>query len=259
MIKKRLFLGLSAISLLLLAAGAVYIWLTFFDREALVLRYITAILVFLAVVILTMVFLGFALIILSLLSDKDVSVFSKPVNLAFSLLYPVVIWVGKIFQITQDKIQRSFVEVNNQLIRTKKMKILPHKLLLLLPHCLQVADCGRRITADTANCIRCGRCPVGKILDLCDRYGIHVRIATGGTVARSAVKKLQPQAIVAVACERDLTSGILDCIPLPVLGVLNERPNGPCFNTSVNINAVEKALLYFLEGGEKNVASGFSA
>ena len=89
MIKKRLFLGLSAISLLLLAAGAVYIWLTFFDREALVLRYITAILVFLAVVILTMVFLGFALIILSLLSDKDVSVFSKPVN-SFSCYIPLL-------------------------------------------------------------------------------------------------------------------------------------------------------------------------
>ena len=65
------------------------------------------------------------------------------------------------------------------------------------------------------------------------------------------VKELRPRAIIAVACERDLTSGIQDVFPLPVIGVLNERPYGPCFNTRVDIRKVEAAILDFLDTEEK--------
>ena len=77
-------------------------------------------------------------------------------------------------------------------------------------------------------------------------------VATGGTLARQMVKQIRPKAIVAVACERDLTSGIQDVFPLPVVGVLNERPFGPCFNTRVDIKRVEAAVLDFLEVEEKH-------
>ena len=72
-------------------------------------------------------------------------------------------------------------------------------------------------------------------------------IATGGTLARQAVKKVRPKAILAVACERDLTSGIQDVFPLPVIGVLNERPNGPCYNTRVDMKKVETAIQEFVQ------------
>ena len=75
-------------------------------------------------------------------------------------------------------------------------------------------------------------------------------VATGGTLARQMVKEIRPKAIIAVACERDLTSGIQDVFPLPVIGVLNERPFGPCFNTRVDIKKVEAAILDFLDTEE---------
>ena len=74
------------------------------------------------------------------------------------------------------------------------------------------------------------------------KYNVHVAIVTGGTLARQAVKKARPKAILAVACERDLTSGIQDVFPLPVIGVLNERPNGPCFNTCADMGKIEAAV-----------------
>ena len=49
-----------------------------------------------------------------------------------------------------------------------------------------------------------------------------------------------------MACERDLTSGIQDCYPLPVFGILNERPNGPCLDTFVPLDKVEEAIRLFL-------------
>ena len=73
-----------------------------------------------------------------------------------------------------------------------------------------------------------------------------VAVVTGGTLARSVFITLRAQAVLAIACERDLTSGIQDTYPLPVVGVLNERPEGPCFNTTVDLAKVEAALKNFL-------------
>jgi hypothetical protein len=49
-----------------------------------------------------------------------------------------------------------------------------------------------------------------------------------------------------VACERDLSSGIQDSYPLPVFGVVNYRPQGPCYDTLVDLERVEEALKTFL-------------
>ncbi|MGI6553284.1 MAG: DUF116 domain-containing protein [Bacillota bacterium] len=51
-----------------------------------------------------------------------------------------------------------------------------------------------------------------------------------------------------MACERDLTSGIQDVNPLPVMGVLNTRPNGPCHNTDVDVVEVEMSIREILSG-----------
>ena len=66
-------------------------------------------------------------------------------------------------------------------------------------------------------------------------------------LARKKVQELRPDAIVAVACERDLSSGLQDVYPLPAFGVLNERPNGPCVDTKVDLERLRQAILYFIE------------
>jgi len=85
------------------------------------------------------------------------------------------------------------------------------------------------------------------LLALRDRFGVHLAVAPGGTIARRIVKQKRPAIIIAVACYRDLSSGIQDTYPLPVFGVLNERPNGPCLDTTVPIERLEAALTRFLK------------
>ena len=46
-----------------------------------------------------------------------------------------------------------------------------------------------------------------------------------------------------MACERDLTSGIADVGNIPVIGIINDRPNGPCYNTVVDINEFKRGLM----------------
>jgi hypothetical protein len=97
---------------------------------------------------------------------------------------------------------------------------------------------------------------VGELVGLAERHGIRLAVATGGGMARKIIHDLRPAAVVAVACERDLTSGLQETYPLPVFGIVNERPYGYCVNTGVTVERIEAALELFLaasrsSGGER--------
>ncbi len=124
----------------------------------------------------------------------------------------------------------------------KSRGIPPDRILLLLPHCLQNHSCEHRITFNPGNCKRCGGCPVGELVDLAEKTGIKIAVATGGTLARRHVTAERPQAVIAVACPRDLGQGMLDAWPVPVYGIENSRPHGDCLDTMVDTEAVRKAI-----------------
>ena len=174
------------------------------------------------------------------------NVFQRHTYALINLLFPVVIMFGRVFGFNRRRIERSFIEVSNQIIHHRHIKVPADRLLVVTPHCLQLATCPHKITRDPHNCKHCGGCDVGALVDLADEMGFHFFIVTGGTLARQTVKKIRPKAVLAIACERDLTSGIQDVYPLPAVGVLNIRPNGPCFNTHVDIEAVRKEIEKFL-------------
>jgi len=116
---------------------------------------------------------------------------------------------------------------------------------LLLPHCLQTNSCDVRITNNIYNCKRCGKCIISDIIRVAEKYRLNLFVATGGTLARRIVKDIRPDAIVAVACERDLSSGIVDTYPIPVIGIANERPQGPCVNTTIDKKKIIDAIEFF--------------
>ncbi len=163
--------------------------------------------------------------------------------LTLKVLYPLLMLLGGLSKDLRERLQVFLIDLNNRLVRSQGPKT--KRILILIPHCLQINDCNIRVTNDIYNCKRCGRCGVSTLIDLADRYGLRLFVATGGSMARKIVKDLRPEAVVAVACERDLSSGIVDSFPLPVLGVINLRPQGPCFNTAVDIERVKEAVEFF--------------
>ena len=163
---------------------------------------------------------------------------------------PLMTIFARLFGISKNRVRSSFIKVNNEMVAAGAGRCKPEQMLVLLPHCLQSSRCARRLTYDINNCKRCGECPVDGLLTLAEVYGVHIAIATGGTIARRIVVQKRPRLIVAVACERDLSSGIQDTYPIPVYGVLNERPNGPCLDTQVALPHLETALRFFLINGE---------
>lgn len=254
-VHKRLFIGLLAISLLLVAffLGGIYFLATNPERTILnqILLLSLAGLLFGGIIVAAF---GIGGMVLTIIYARDINALHGPMRIAVNLFFPIVLILGKIFHIDINRIKSSFIEVNNHLVMSKGLNVLPGQLLLLAPHCLQDSDCPHKITSDIKNCRRCGKCPVNSLLALKDHFGINVGIATGGTLARKFVQDYRPKAIVAIACERDLTSGIQDSNPLPVLGVINERPYGPCFNTKINFSRVYEAVRFFLDDGRQPLA-----
>lgn len=167
-------------------------------------------------------------------------------SIAVKYFLPVFIFIGKLIGVSKEEVQHAFVRVNNELVLSYcRDGHPPDRILLLMPHCLQNSDCSVKITYKAENCKRCGKCVIKSLLELSERYNTALSVATGGTIARRIVVETRPDLIIAVACERDLTSGIRDTAPLPVYGIFNRRPHGPCFNTQVDIEAVEAVLKEF--------------
>ncbi|MGM0501581.1 MAG: DUF116 domain-containing protein [Bacillota bacterium] len=199
--------------------------------------------------------LGTLGIILAMRLNQPIKLLIIPTKLVISYILPVIIQIASLLGLKKEEIQNSFIKISNQLIDPEELSVKPDDILILMPHCIQLADCSYRVTSDLENCQRCGACQVDPIIALQEEYGVHLAFATGGTLARKIIKEIRPQAIIAVACERDLSSGIQDVYPLPVIGVINLRPNGPCYNTKVEIDKLESAVRKLLESSESSESS----
>ncbi len=190
-------------------------------------------------------FIGLSLITATALTGVDLLYPRGVTSITIALLFSIAPTLAQLLGIERNRLRTSFVKVNNALTRAQRRRIRGDRVVVLLPHCLQIDVCNRKLTTDVNNCLRCGRCPVGQLLELGEKYGLHLEIVNGGSVARSRVASFRPSGIVAVACERDLTFGIQEVYPVPVYGVINDRPNGPCVNTCVDMAMVEQAIRFF--------------
>jgi hypothetical protein len=202
---------------------------------------------FLAVtgVFLTVLGGGLTLITATALTGLDLLYPHGKRSVTVKYLFPIAVFLAKLARCDRARLLASFVKVNNALTIAQAKRIKGNRILVLLPHCLQIDVCHRKITTDLSNCVRCGKCPVGGFIETGEKYDLKIEVVNGGTLARKRVASWRPQGIIAVACERDLTLGIQDVHPVPVYGVINDRPHGPCVNTRVDMDSVDKAIAFF--------------
>ncbi len=180
--------------------------------------------------------------------DKKVNSNIMKINFKIvNLLFPIVTYIASMLKISKDEMRRVYIKLNNEYIYSGKYNFDAEDIIILIPHCVQNNSCKLKITNDIDNCNRCGLCSVNDLVELKNKQNVKVFVATGGTLARKIIVDNKPKAVIAVACERDLTSGVQDVSKIPVLGVFNKRPNGPCFNTGIDIEDVENAIK-FLRG-----------
>jgi hypothetical protein len=247
---KWTFLFLSILSLLALVMMILFLWYLISPRVEAATPALGLAIKLAGLLFLITVSGGLFLIVLSSALEKDFLFPHGEKQVTLKVLFPINLFLGRLFGLSEDQVRESFVQVNNSLFKATEKRIRNDRLVILLPHCLQNFDCPHKIIADHDNCRRCGGCLIGDIIGLKDKYNVDVSIATGGTLARKVLVDKRPSVIVAVACERDLCSGIQDAYPIPVYGILNERPQGPCINTRVDLDKLDRAVRHILNGAE---------
>ncbi len=139
-------------------------------------------------------------------------------------LLSIVTGLGRIFGISPDRLTNSFLKIHNVIVGSKPVRVEPDRLLILAPRCL---------TRDNLQRLRSFR----------DRYGFQMATVGGGSQARTKIREVSPHMVIAIACERDLLSGFKEVNPnIPVIGFPNQRPEGPCKNTCIDINLIEDTV-----------------
>lgn len=211
------------------------------------LTHVFSVLVNIIVVILVCIIIFSLIITNNVTKDKKVSPNFMKINFNIvSLLFPVITLIGNSIGVSKNELRKVFVKLNNNYIYSNKYNLKSEEILILIPHCIQKSSCKLKVTTKIENCGECGLCNVGDLVKLKEKTNVNIFVATGGTLARKIIIENKPKAVIAVACERDLTSGVQDVKGIPVLGVFNKRPNGPCVDTTIDISEVEKAINFFI-------------
>lgn len=121
----------------------------------------------------------------------------------------------------RDWVENASVKVYNALALVRGRKVGKGELLLLIPRCLS------KETLDG-------------VLGIAGKYGVPVFVATRGQLARRVIRERRPRAVVAVACERDMVSGLHDVAgKIPVLGLTMTLPSGPCKDALLDLPQLE--------------------
>lgn len=248
--KKRIYIGLLAASLLLILSIAAVIYYLIANRDIIISQVLLISITVMAVILFLILAFGIIAIVIIIVREQAIPSLETIGQKANELLFPLALFTGRLVGISKDRILQSYIAVNNYLVHSKYLRLRGEQIMILLPHCLQDSDCPHKITIDVNNCKGCGKCDIASLKEMAEEYNAVIKVATGGTLARKFVLDSRPRGVVAVACERDLSLGIHDLGGLPVIGVLNCRPNGPCFNTTVNLDEVEDALQSIIKEDE---------
>ena len=145
---------------------------------------------------------------------------------------PLMRWTSRVARRfgVRDWVEHAAVETFNGLAVRRGRKVGKGELLVLVPRCL-------------------AKDALDGILEVAGRYDVPVFVATRGQLARRAIRERRPRAVVAVACERDMVSGIHDvAAKIPVLGLTMRLPSGPCKDAAVDVGMFESWVKSFVDG-----------
>jgi hypothetical protein len=122
----------------------------------------------------------------------------------------------------RDWVEHAAIDVYNTLAERRGRKLGTGELLVLIPRCLS-------------------KQALDGVLEIAGRYEVPVFVATRGQLARRVIRERRPRAVVAVACERDMMTGLRDVAgKLPVLGLTMQLPNGPCRDAVIDLGQMEQ-------------------
>lgn len=138
-------------------------------------------------------------------------------------------YVARLFG-KRDWVEHAAIDVYNTLAERRGRQVGKGELLVLIPRCLSKEA-------------------LDGVLAIAGRYEVPVFVATRGQLARRVIRERRPRAVVAVACERDMMTGLRDVAgKLPVLGLTMRLPSGPCRDAMLDLDVMERWVKTWTDG-----------
>ena len=146
-------------------------------------------------------------------------------------------------------IDQAWTELLNEMNKKKFANTPIETRIILLPQCLRDSEhCTAKTTPLGLVCNECGaKCAVQRVTDAAKKLGYKgVYVSPGGSMAINIVEKLRPEALIVVACGRELADGVhiarergLDqIVPFQLLSLMTEG----CIDTTVDENKLRTFL-----------------
>jgi len=181
-----------------------------------------------AIIIVLVTIMWMIQIILTAVTGKNFLFLANPLKYLFDIVFAGSFKISKFLGVSKDRLGNSFVKSYNEMSRAIKKHGSDERLLILLPRCLTKEQ-------------------LKEITSLKERYPVEIHVVSGGELARRKIKESRPTAVIGVACERDLVSGIRDVGgKISLIGIPNKRPDGPCQNTVIEIKELIDAIEFYV-------------
>jgi len=134
----------------------------------------------------------------------------------------------------RDWVENAAVKSYDFFASRRDRKVGAGELLLLIPRCLS-------------------RAALDGVLGIAGKYDVPVFVATRGQLARRVIRERRPRAVVAVACERDMVTGLRDVAgKVPVLGLTMTLPAGPCKDAGLDLGKLEEWVQTYLAPDQRS-------
>jgi len=223
---KRLFLGMVSFTFGLFFALACLLAWGFYPRlqeihPAAATAALVVVLAFLGAFLVTMGSVS------AMLATRRSNRLAEAVGMNFFKIFPLIATVAHWCGISKDRLGYSLLEIHNDLMKIRLKEASNGRLLILAPRCI-----------DREN--------VDQVRALSAEYDCDFYMAPTGAQARQKIVQVKPAAIIGIACERDLITGIRDVgYHYPVLAVTNKRPAGPCKAAFIDMQELRESIEVF--------------
>lgn len=151
-----------------------------------------------------------------------------------------------LFNVDDSVIDRISIDMQNQAMWAKFIKIPFEKRAVFVPQCLRSVDCPARLSPEGIQCKDCGRCEITKAKKAAEKLGYMFFVVPGSSFIIRMIRKYDPKAIIGVGCLCEVKDGLdlLNKNRIPAIGVVLDRSG--CVNTILDW----KKLYEIMESGK---------
>ncbi len=158
-------------------------------------------------------------------------IFPKFLIYTLPTLSPVLKNVLRFLNKDELTIDRLNINITNSLNKYAFRELYAKDVIMVLPHCLRGKDCPAKLGSSGLECVKCGKCSIGKFQQISEDKNIDIYVVPGSTFVKRVIKERPFKGVIGVACPLDLNEVMISLSDYIVMGVY--LLNDGCINTKV--------------------------